>query len=68
MAFETALGAERLCTIREIADKSGLGAGTVHRALKGGKSVHRDTCRLVIDTMRQLNEEKIMRAARLAEA
>ncbi|MEQ1954128.1 hypothetical protein [Mesorhizobium sp. CN2-181] len=66
MAFETALGAERLCTIKEIAAKCGLGAGTVHRALKGGKSVHRDTYPLVLETTRQLNEDKIMRAARLA--
>ena len=66
MPFESALGAERLCTIKEIAARAGLGAGTVHRALKGGRFVHDDTCRRVIETLRQLNEEKILRAARIA--
>lgn len=71
MAFEAALGMERLCTIKEIAEKSDLSATTVHRALKG--SVHRalkgslrvrpSTRQLVVATLCQLNEEKIARAA-----
>ena len=65
MAFEIALGLERLCTIREIAGRCSLGAGTVHRALKGGRLVSADTRRLVLDTVRLLNEEKIAAAARL---
>ena len=65
MAFEIALGLERLCTIREIAGRCSLGAGTVHRALKGARLVSADTRRLVLDTVRLLNEEKIARAARL---
>ena len=65
MAFEIALGLERLCTIREIAERSSLGAGTVHRALKGARLVSADTRRLVLDTVRLLNEEKIAAAARL---
>ena len=65
MAFEIALGSERLCTIREIAERSSLGVGTVHRALKGGRLVSADTRRLVLDTVRLLNEEKIAGAARL---
>jgi DNA-binding LacI/PurR family transcriptional regulator len=64
MAFEAALGVERLCTIREIADKAELGAATVHRALKGSREVHPDTRRLVLDIVCRLNEEKIARAAR----
>ena len=51
MAYEIALGSERLCT--------------VHRALKGGRLVSADTRRLVLDTVRLLNEEKIAAAARL---
>ena len=51
MAYEIALGSERLCT--------------VHRALKGGRLVSTETRRLVLDTVRLLNEEKIARAARL---
>ena len=65
MAFEIALGSERLCTIREIAGRCSLGAGTVHRALKGARLVSADTRRLVLDTVRLLNEEKIAGAARL---
>ena len=65
MAFEIALGLERLCTIREIAGRCSLGAGTVHRALKGARLVSADTRRLVLDTVRLLNEEKIAAAARL---
>lgn len=65
MVYEAGLGSERLCTIREIAARSGLGAGTVHRALKGGRVVSAETRRLVIDTVCLLNEEKIARAARL---
>jgi len=65
MAYEVGLGSERLCTIKEIADKANLGAGTVHRALKGGRLVSAETRRLVLDTVRLLNEEKIARAARL---
>ena len=65
MAFEIALGSERLCTIREIAGRCSLGAGTVHRALKGARLVSADTRRLVLDTVRLLNEEKIAAAARL---
>ena len=65
MAYEPGLGSERLCTIREIAERSSLGAGTVHRALKGARLVSADTRRLVLDTVRLLNEEKIAGAARL---
>lgn len=65
MVYETGLGSERLCTIREIAGRSSLGAGTVHRALKDGRLVSAKTRRLVLDTVRLLNEEKIARAARL---
>ena len=53
MAYEIALGSERLCT--------------VHRALKGGRLVSADTRRLVLDTVRLLNEEKIAAAARLEQ-
>ena len=65
MTYEIGLGSERLCTIKEIADRAVLGAGTVHRALKGGRLVSIETRRLVLDTVRLLNEEKIARAARL---
>ena len=65
MAYEIGIGSERLCTIREIAGRSSLGAGTVHRALKGARLVSADTRRLVLDTVRLLNEEKIAAAARL---
>ena len=65
MTYEVGLGSERLCTIKEIADRAALGAGTVHRALKGGRLVSADTRRLVLDTVRLLNEEKIAAAARL---
>jgi DNA-binding LacI/PurR family transcriptional regulator len=68
MAYEIGLGSERLCTIKEIADRAALGAGTVHRALKGGRLVSGETRRLVLDTVRLLNEEKIARAARLEHA
>lgn len=68
MAYEVGLGSERLCTIKEIAERSALGAGTVHRALKGGRLVSAETRRLVLDTVRLLNEEKIARAARLEHA
>ncbi|TIT22175.1 MAG: LacI family DNA-binding transcriptional regulator [Mesorhizobium sp.] len=64
MAFEAALGMERLCTIREIAEKAELGAATVHRALKNSREVRPETRRLVLDTVCRLNEEKIARAAR----
>jgi hypothetical protein len=67
MAYEVGLGSERLCTIKEIAERSALGAGTVHRALKGEKRVSPETRRLVVDTVRLLNEEKIARAARLED-
>lgn len=65
MTYEVGLGSERLCTIKEIAQRSGLGAGTVHRALKGDRLVSPAARRLVLDTVRILNEEKIVRAARL---
>ncbi|HEY6629820.1 MAG TPA: hypothetical protein VIZ90_00055 [Rhizobiaceae bacterium] len=68
MAYEVGLGSERLCTIKEIAARSALGAGTVHRALQGGRLVSAQTRRLVLDTVRLLNEEKIARAARLEPA
>ena len=68
MAYEVGLGSKRLCTIKEIADKAELGAGTVHRALKGGRLVSAETRRLVLETVRLLNEEKIARAARLEHA
>lgn len=64
MAFEAALGMERLCTIREIAEKAELGTATVHRALKNSREVRPETRRLVLDTVCRLNEEKIARAAR----
>lgn len=64
MAFEPALGMERLCTIREIADRVALGTATVHRALKNGREVRPETRRLVLDTVCRINEEKIARAAR----
>lgn len=64
MAFEAALGMERLCTIREIANKAQLGTATVHRALKNSREIRPETRRLVLDTVRRLNEEKIARAAR----
>ncbi|MEQ1944453.1 hypothetical protein ABMA32_18715 [Mesorhizobium sp. VNQ89] len=64
MTYEPALAAERLCTIREIAERASLGVGSVHRALNGSDLVSPATRRLVIDTVRQLNEEKIARAAR----
>lgn len=65
MTYEVGLGSERLCTIKEIADRAALGTGTVHRALKGRRLVSERTRRLVLDTVRRLNEEKIARAARL---
>ncbi len=65
MAYEIGLGSERLCTIKQIAERSALGAGTVHRALKGSALVSPETRRLVFDTVRLLNEEKIARAARI---
>jgi DNA-binding LacI/PurR family transcriptional regulator len=65
MAYEIGLGSERLCTIKEIADRAALGAGTVHRALKGGRLVSAETRALVLETVRLLNEERIARAARL---
>lgn len=65
MTYEVGLGSERLCTIKEIAERAALGAGTVHRALKGGRLVSAETRRLVLETVRLLNEEKIARAARL---
>jgi DNA-binding LacI/PurR family transcriptional regulator len=68
MTYEIALGSERLCTIKEIAEKAQLGTGTVHRALKGGRLVSAETRALVLDTVRLLNEEKIARAARLERA
>ena len=64
MTFEAALGMERLCTIREIAQKAELGAATVHRALKNSREVRAETRRLVLETVCLLNEEKIARAAR----
>lgn len=64
MTYEPALAAERLCTIREIAERASLGVGSVHRALNGSALVSQSTRRLVLDTVRQLNEEKIARAAR----
>ncbi|MBZ9675772.1 LacI family DNA-binding transcriptional regulator [Mesorhizobium sp. ES1-1] len=67
MAFEEALGVERLCTIREIADHAKLGAATVHRALKNSREIRPETRRLVLDTVCRLNEEKIARAARYVE-
>ena len=63
MAFEAALGMERLCTIKEIAEKSDLSATTVHRALKGSLCVRPSTRQLVVATLCQLEEEKIARAA-----
>ena len=63
MTFEAALGVERLCTIREIAQKAELGAATVHRALKNSREVHPETRRLVLDAVCRLNEEKIARSA-----
>ena len=68
MAYEVGLGSERLCTIKEIAQKAELGAGTVHRALKGGGLVSPRTRRLVLETVCLLNEEKIARATRLEHA
>ena len=65
MAYEVGLGSERLCTIKEIAERSALGSGTVHRALKGGRLVSAETRALVLETVRLLNEERIARAARL---
>ena len=62
MTYEVGLGSERLCTIKEIADRAALGTGTVHRALKGRRLVSERTRRLVLDTVRRLNEEKIARA------
>ncbi|MER8638846.1 LacI family DNA-binding transcriptional regulator [Mesorhizobium sp. M1365] len=64
MAFEAALGIERLCTIREIAEKAELGTATVHRALKNSREIRPETRRLVLDTVCRLNEGKIARAAR----
>lgn len=67
MAFEVALGMERLCTIREIARQAELGEATVHRALKGSARVHPETRRLVLATVIRLNEEKMARAVRPLE-
>ena len=64
MAFEAALGLERLCNIREIAQKAELGAATVQRALQNRREVRAETRRLVLETVCLLNEEKIARAAR----
>ena len=60
--FERHLGIERLGTIREIAELTKLGEGTVHRALKGRGSVSLATRERVIAAVCQINARKIQLA------
>lgn len=62
MAYESALGFERLGTIKEIAEVAGVGVATVHRVLKGQPKVSPMASRTVLGAIRQVNEQKISRA------
>lgn len=63
--FESALGIERLGTIKEIAQRCGVAESQVHRALKGKDKVSDHTRQLVIDAVRSINAEKVKRAVSL---
>lgn len=56
-----------MVTIKDIAEKTGLGIGTVSRALNGGKNVKPDTLRLVLDTARAMGYSPNQAARMLAK-
>ena len=60
--FEQALGIERLGTIKEIAERTGVAESQVHRALKGKDRVSAVTRDRVIEAVRMINAEKVERA------
>ena len=62
MAYEPALGIERLGTVKEIANAAGVGVATVHRVLKGQPKVSSSTSRAVLEAVKRINERKISRA------
>jgi DNA-binding LacI/PurR family transcriptional regulator len=59
MAYEPAIGIERLGTVKEIAEAASVGVATVHRVLKGQPKVSSSTSRTVMDAIRRINERKI---------
>jgi DNA-binding LacI/PurR family transcriptional regulator len=59
MAYEPAIGIERLGTVKEIAEAASVGVATVHRVLKGQPKVSSSTSRTVLDAIRKINERKI---------
>ncbi|WP_419697248.1 helix-turn-helix domain-containing protein (plasmid) [Mesorhizobium muleiense] len=59
MAYEPAIGIERLGTVKEIAEAASVGVATVHRVLKGQPKVSSSTSRAVLDAIRKINERKI---------
>ncbi|WP_353645236.1 LacI family DNA-binding transcriptional regulator [Mesorhizobium sp. WSM2239] len=59
MAYEPAIGLERLGTVKEIAEAASVGVATVHRVLKGQPKVSSSTSRTVMDAIRKINERKI---------
>lgn len=66
MAYEPAIGVERLGTIKEIAEVASVGVATVHRVLKGQQKVSLSTSRTVLEAVRRINEQKI-RLARMSD-
>lgn len=64
MAYEPAIGMERLCTIKEIAQAADVGVATVFRVVKGQPGATNDTTARVIATIEQINRQKIARAVR----
>jgi DNA-binding LacI/PurR family transcriptional regulator len=62
MAYEPALGIERLATVKEIAEAASVGVATVHRVLKGQPKVSLSTSRTVLEAIHRINERKISRA------
>lgn len=62
MAYEPALGIERLGTVKEIANAARVGVATVHRVLKGQPKVSPSTSRAVLEAVLRINEQKIRRA------
>ncbi|HEV2900230.1 MAG TPA: helix-turn-helix domain-containing protein [Pseudaminobacter sp.] len=59
MAYEPAIGIERLGTVKEIAEAASVGVATVHRVLKGQPKVSPSTSRTVLAAIRKINERKI---------
>ncbi|WP_287395766.1 LacI family DNA-binding transcriptional regulator [Mesorhizobium sp.] len=59
MAYEPAIGIERLGTVKEIAEAASVGVATVHRVLNGQPKVSSSTSRAVLDAIRKINERKI---------